>query len=104
MFSGSLISNTLPQLEQSSLHPTTVPRHRLLLQTTLQPSPSSPAPPHKEKQNQQQGGGGRSQKGLRPFQPTTEIKCFPVGNVVYPKEGFQIPCNVYLTTLFALTM
>ena len=29
-----LISNTLPQLEQSSLHPSTVLDHRLLLQTT----------------------------------------------------------------------
>ena len=29
-----LISNTLPQLEQSSLHPSTILHHRLLLQTT----------------------------------------------------------------------
>ena len=29
-----LISNTIPQLEQSSLHPSTVLHHRLLLQTT----------------------------------------------------------------------
>ena len=71
-----LISNTLPQLEQSSLHLTTVLRHRLLLQTTcynhfrlLLHLISN-----KGKQKQQQARTpppplARSQKGLRPFNP-----------------------------------
>ena len=42
-----LISNTLPQLEQSSLHPSTVLHHR-----HLQPSPSTP-PPHLQKRKNQ---------------------------------------------------
>ena len=80
-----LISNILPQLEQSSLHPTTVLRHRLLLQTTcynhlrllLHLLISS-----KGKQKQQQarnplrwgGGGGEKPEGPSAVQTTTEIK------------------------------
>ena len=64
-----LISNTLSQLEQSSLHPSTVLHHRLL----LQPSPSTPTPPHLQERKKQAATGGtpplRSQKGLRPFNP-----------------------------------
>ena len=69
-----LIFNTLPQLEQSSLHPTTVLRHRLQLQTTcythlrlLHLHISS-----KGKQKQQQARSPPpppSHKGLRPFNP-----------------------------------
>ena len=68
-----LISNTLPQLEQSSLHPSTVLHHRHLLHTIcynhrlllLHLLIS-----RKEKNKQQQASRGlRSQKGLRPFNP-----------------------------------
>ena len=68
------LSNTLQQLEQSSLHPSTVLRHRLLLQTTcynhlrllLHLLISS-----KEKRKQQQARGIK--KPERALQPTTEI-------------------------------
>ena len=73
-----LISNTLPQLEQSSLQPSTVLHHRHLLQTS---SYNHLLLLHhllisrKEKTKQQQARtsplsrGLRSQKGLRPFNP-----------------------------------
>ena len=73
-----LISNTMPQLEQSSLQPSTVLHHRHLLQTT---SYNHLLLHHlisrKEKPKQQQdrtpppplAGGLRSQKGLRHFNP-----------------------------------
>ena len=76
-----LISNTLPQLEQSSLQPSTVLHHRHLLQTT---SYNHLLLLHhllisrKEKTKQQQARNPappplaealRSQKGLRPFNP-----------------------------------
>ena len=74
-----LISNTMPQLEQSSLQPSTYLQHRHLLQTTSynhllrlhllisrkikhkQQQARTPPPPL--------AGGLRSQKGLRPFNP-----------------------------------
>ena len=76
------IPNTMPQLEQSSLQPSTYLQHRHLLQTTSynhllllhllisrkgkpkQQQARTPPPPL--------DGGLRSQKGLRPFKPTTE--------------------------------
>ena len=75
-----LISNTMPQLEQSSLQPSTDLQHRHLLQTTSynhllllhllisrkgklkQQQAMNPPPPPL-------AGGLRSQKGLRPFNP-----------------------------------
>ena len=50
-----LISNTLPQLEQSTLQPSTVLQHRHLQTTSyqLQPSPSTPPPPHLQKRKNQ---------------------------------------------------
>ena len=77
-----LISNTMPQLEQSSLQPSTYLQHRHLLQTTSynhllrlhllisrkgkpkQQQARTPPPPP---------GGLRSQKGLRPFNPLQRI-------------------------------
>ena len=71
-----LISNTMPQLEQSSLQPSTDLQHRHLLQTTsynhllllhlLTPPPPPPL-----------AGGLRSQKGLRPFNPLQSISILP---------------------------
>ena len=83
-----LISNTMPQLEQSSLQPSTYLQHRHLLQTTSynhllllhllisrKGNPSSNrlgTPPPLD------GGGGggvlRSQKDLRPFNPLQRIE------------------------------
>ena len=77
-----LISNTMPQLEQSSLQPSTYLQHRHLLQTTSynhllrlhlisrrrkykQQQARNPPPPL--------DGGLRSQKGLRPFNPLQRI-------------------------------
>ena len=41
-----LISNTLPQLEPSTLQPSTVLRHCHLLQTITSYPPTPPPPPH----------------------------------------------------------
>ena len=78
-----LISNTMPQLEQSSLQPSTDLQHRHLQTTSYnhllllhllisrkgkpkqQQARTPPPPPPLD-------GGLRSQKGLRPFKPTTE--------------------------------
>ena len=78
-----LISNTMPQLEQSSLQPSTYLQHRHLLQTT---SYNHRLRLHllisrKRKHRQQQArnppppldGGLRSQKGLRPFNPLQRL-------------------------------
>ena len=75
-----LISNTMPQLEQSFLQPSTYLQHRHLLQTT---SYNHLLRLHllisrKRKHKQQQArnpldGGLRSQKGLRPFNPLQRI-------------------------------
>ena len=70
-----LISNTLPQLEQSSLHPSTVLHHRLLLQTTCYNHLRLflHLMPRKKRSSNRLGipsaGRLRSQKGLRPFNP-----------------------------------
>ena len=72
-----LISSTLSQLEQSSLHPSTVLHHRLLLQTTcynhlrlLQHLPmSSKGKRRSNRLGTPLVGGLRSQKGLQPFNP-----------------------------------
>ena len=82
-----LISNTMPQLEQSSLQPSTYLQHRHLLQTT---SYNHLLRLHllisrKRKHKQQQArtpppppppldGGLRGQKGLRPFNPLQRIR------------------------------
>ena len=75
----------MPQLEQSSLQPSTDLQHRHLLQTTIFYSTSSS--PEKEISSSNRlgppppplpldgggGGGLRSQKGLRPFNPLQRI-------------------------------
>ena len=72
-----LISNTMPQLEQSSLQPSTVLHHRhihRLPATTISYSTSS-SPEKKNPSSNRLGPppplaeGLRSQKGLRPFNP-----------------------------------
>ena len=72
-----LISNTMPQLEQSSLQPSTVLHHRHLLQTTsynhlllLHHLISRKGKPKQQQaRNPPLARGLRSQKGLRPFYP-----------------------------------
>ena len=68
--------NTLPQLEQSSLHPSTVLHYRLLLQTTCYNNLSlllylliSSKEKNKQQQETPLAGGLRIQIGLRPFNP-----------------------------------
>ena len=86
-----LISNTLPQLEQSSLHPSTVLHHRHLLRTTCYGPPptdhllqSSPTPTssHLQKRSQVEKPEGPSA-----LQPTTEsntqIKSDKIGMGIY---------------------
>ena len=107
-----LISNTMPQLEQSSLQPSTHLQHRHLLQTTSynhllrlhllisrkrnhkQQQARTPPPPL--------DGGLRSQKGLRPFNPLQRIgrltqKTGVLGeNEVYP---IYVPNKCYFGEL-----
>ena len=80
------ISNTLPQLDQSSLHPSTVLHHRHLLRratwynhlrlllhllsTRKEKKPSS------NKLGTPLAGGLRSQRGLRPFYPVQSHQLF----------------------------
>ena len=76
-----LISNTMPQLEQSSLQPSTDLHHRhqqtfiiAINRPSSSPSQTSSSPStdlhHRHLQPGGGGGGGlRSQKGLRPFNP-----------------------------------
>ena len=89
-----LISNIMPQLEQSSLQPSTYLQHRHLLQTTsynhllrLQLLISRERI-HKQKQarNPPLDGGLRSQKGLRPFNPLQNIDLH-VGYSVLSYDG-----------------
>ena len=49
-----LISNTLPQLEQPSLHP----QQFSVIASCCRPSPSSPTPPQLQKRKTEGGGGG----------------------------------------------
>ena len=72
-----LISNTMPQLEQSSLQPSTDLQHRHL-QTTSYNHLLLHLISRKGKRKQQQArnplaGGLRSQKGLRPFNTLQSI-------------------------------
>ena len=75
-----LISNTMPQLEQSSLQPSTYLQHRHLLQTTsynhlllLHLLVSRKGKPKQQQARNPLDGGLRSQKGLRPFNPLQRI-------------------------------
>ena len=78
-----LISNTMPQLEQSSLQPSTDLQHRHLLQTTFYRPPAttisfySTSSPEKENSSSNRldgggGGGGEKPEGPSALQPTTE--------------------------------
>ena len=104
-----LISNTMSQLDQSSLQPSTDLQHRHLLQTTsynhllllhLRIS-------RKGKRKQQQGrtpppplaGGLRSQKGLRPFNPLQRI--YKKVNVIERKVRYMH--NLYMFVKFRNT-
>ena len=106
-----LISNTMPQLEQSSLQPSTDLQHRHLLQTTSynhlrllhllisrkgkpkqQQARKPPPPPPTSR-------GLRSQKGLRPFNPLQRIRLFSV--LFY--HSFYYPLN-NITTVLSLDL
>ena len=80
LYMCSLISNTMPQLEQSSLQPSTDLQHRHLQTTNYNHLLLHLLISRKGKLKQQQArtpppppppldGGLRSQKGLRPFNP-----------------------------------
>ena len=76
-----LISNTLPQLEQSSLHPQQLSDIASCYRppaTTISVFSYTSTAPEKENRSSNRlgtalsrggGGGGRNQKGLRPFNP-----------------------------------
>ena len=95
-----LISNTLPQLEQSSLHPTTVLRHRLRLQTTCYSHLRLLLHLHissKGKQKQQQA------RSLRPFNPPPPLSRSPGTSLQNGEEVLQSKCWSAMKALLIAT-